>query len=260
VFIAGVFFGIWMDWSARQAGGRDLIYQVQDYQMANLMVQGGDRLWLEPPPGGNGKGLAINFLGGPQYDPCLDAGPVNPCVIKTGLTPGAGYLFTCDSPQGYSCTDPGVQQSPTGPLRGPSYSASVKKDFTHLLGIRQNPRTNPEPSEGPGTGAGTQPAAGAAVRAYVGCSAQNQTTLQDPNGGDLTTINASQGQSVFWISPIPFSLDLSSAPGLCAKGNPSGGGPQSAQCTIALPPQTVQYKVQAQSCNSLAATLVITKP
>ena len=70
VFIVGVFFGIWMDWSAHNAGGRNLVFQVQDYPMANLLVRSGDWVTLVPPPGGNGEGLLMNFPGGPQYNPC----------------------------------------------------------------------------------------------------------------------------------------------------------------------------------------------
>jgi hypothetical protein len=258
VFIAGVFFGIWMDWSAHKhlAGGRDFFYQVQDYQMANLMVRSGDRIHLLPPEGGNGAGLLINFLGGPLYNPCenAQAGGVNPCVIKAGMAAG-GYLFTCNSSQGYSCPDPGIQQQPTGPIEGKSYHAFVKTDFSHLFGIRRNLTMNPEPT----AAAGTHPAI-SSVRAYVSCSDKNTTILQDPAGKDQTIINAAKGDSVFWISPMPFSLDLSSAPaGFCTNGNPTGGGPQPAQCDIGLSGQTVQYKVQAltsPACSALAATLV----
>ena len=259
VFIAGVFFGIWMDWSAPKA--RNFVYQVQDYPMANLLVRSGDRITLVPPANGIGTGLVMNFPGGAQYSPCEGGASqprgVNPCVIKkTGLSTGP-YLFTCTSPYGYSCEDPGVQQQPTGPIEDLSYPGFVKADFAHLLGMRRNSVTKPGPS---GTaGPGTHPAA-SSVTAYVSCSDKNTTTLQDPHGKDLTAITASKGDSVFWISPVPFSLDMSSAPaGFCKNGNPTGGGPQPARCDLGLSGQTVQYKVQAQTspaCGATTGTLI----
>jgi hypothetical protein len=253
VFIVGVFFGIWMDWSAwkHKVGQRDLVFEVQDYPMANLQVHAGDRITLVPPPGGNGNGLLMNFVG---YSPCTSGlTPTNPCIVDAEAAAGP-YLFTCNSGAGYTCPDPGVQQQPTSPLEDLSYPGFVKRDFTHLLGMRRAA----VPKPGPSKMAGAHPAT-SGVTAYVSC--QNGTTvLQDPNGNSLTTITASRNETVFWISARPFSLDMSSAPaGLCSNGNPGSGNTQQAQCDIALSGQTVQYKVQAQTtpaCSALAATLI----
>jgi hypothetical protein len=95
--------------------------------------------------------------------------------------------------------------------------------------------------------------------AYVSC-VNGTTALNDPNGNSLTTITASSGQTVYWISPKPFTLNTSSFPaGLCSNGNPGSGNTQEAQCAIAISGQNLQYGVQAQttpSCSALSATLL----
>jgi hypothetical protein len=255
VFIVGIFVGIWIDWLTwrNRVAGRDIVYQMQDYQMANLLVQSGDKITLVPPPGGNDAGLGMKFIGGPQYNPCEGGTPqgVNPCVIRKGAPEGP-YFYTCASGAGYACPDPGVQQSPTGPVEDLSYPGFVKTDFNHLLGMQHSATVKPQATAGTAPHPSTN-----AVPAYVSCSGENQTLLQDPSGKDLTTINASNGQTVFWISSLPFTLDMSSAPaGLCSNGIPGGGSTQRAECDVAMSGQTVQYKVQAQSCNALAATLI----
>jgi hypothetical protein len=253
VFVAGVFLGIWMDWSASPAGGRNFVYQVQNYPMANLLVYGGDKITLVPPAGGDGSGLAMSFVGG--YNPCVPGGDPSTCTIDPQASAGP-YLFNCSSPKGYSCPDPGIQQSPTGP--GPvtnfSYGRAVEKDFAHLVGGQHSSGANPAPAQ-PNV---AHPAT-SAITAYVSC-VNGTTALNDPNGNSLTTITASSGQTVYWISPKPFTLNTSSFPaGLCSNGNPGNGNTTEAQCTIALPGQSVQYGVQAQttpSCNALPATLL----
>ena len=259
-FAVGVFFGIWVDWSTwrHKVGTRNLIYQVQDYQMANLQVAVGDSIFLMPPPGGDDSSLLMNFVGGPKYNPCQGSGAhpkgVNPCVI-TANAPAGPYFFTCSSNQGYSCPDPGIQQTPGGPLENLSYFEFVKTDFTSLIGLQSSSVSRPELQKR----GSTHPAA-SAVTAYVSCSDQNSTVLQDLNGNSLQTIMAAKGQSVFWISPVPFSLDTSNfPPGLCSPSNPGDGSTQEAQCDVAQSPNTVQYKIQAQTtptCSALQATLV----
>jgi len=252
VFVAGVFVGIWMDWSASPAGGRNFVYQVQNYPMANLLVYGGDTITLVPPAGGNGSGLAMSFVGG--YNPCVSGGDPSSCTIDSQASPGP-YLFNCSSPNGYSCPDPGIQQSPTGPLNNFSYGRAVEKDFAHLVGGQHPSVANPVPAQ-PSV---AHPATSSAITAYVSC-VNGTTALNDPNGNSLTTISASSGATVYWISPKPFTLNTSSFPaGLCSNGNPGSSSTTEAQCTVALPGQTIQYGVQAQTtptCNSLAATLV----
>lgn len=257
VFVAGVFVGIWLDWSASPAGGRNFVYQVQNYPSANLLVYGGDTITLEPPAGGNGSGLAMSFIGG--YSPCVSGGTdPSTCTIDPQASPGP-YFFNCSSPNGYSCPDPGIQQSPSGPLNNLSYGRALKMDFAHLLGVGHPSQANPAPAT---TNAG-HPASSAAsnsVMAYVSC-VNGTTALNDPNGNPLTTISASSGDTVYWISPKDFTLNTSSFPaGLCSNGNPGSASTQEAKCTIALTKQTISYGVQAQTtptCNALAATLSI---
>jgi hypothetical protein len=235
VFIVGVFFGIWMDWSVwkHKVGVRDIVYQVQNYPMANLVVHAGDKISLVPPAGGHGSGLTMSFVGG--YSPCVPGGDPATCTIDAAATAGP-YLFTCSSPKGYSCPDPGIQQSPTGPLVKLSFGRAVERDFAHLFGVRHLSEANPEPAK---TNAGHP--ASSAITAYVSCL-NGTTALNDPNGKSLTTITASSGQSVYWISPKPFALNTSSFPaGLCSNGNPGNGSTQEAQCDIALTGKTIQY-------------------
>src|ERR1700739_233059 len=94
VFVAGVFLGIWLDWSAwkKFVGVQHIVYQVQDYPMANLIVHGGGHISMVPPPNGDGTGLQMNFVGG--YVPCKNGVISNPCIIDTAASIGP-YLFTC---------------------------------------------------------------------------------------------------------------------------------------------------------------------
>jgi hypothetical protein len=129
----------------------------------------------------------------------------------------------------------------------------VEKDFAHLAGIQHSSEPSPAPAQ-----PNAVPPATNAVTAYVSC-VNGTTALNDPNGNPLTTIAASSGQTVYWISPKPFTLSSFPA-GLCSNGNPGSGSTTEAQCTIALSGQTIPYGVQAQttpSCNALAATLSI---
>ncbi len=163
VFFAGVFFGIWMDWSAHKAAGRDLVFEVQDYQMANLLVYPGDRLYLVPPPAGGGTSVTMGWVGN---IPCVGGGTATNCTIESRAKAPAGpYFFTCDSST-YSCPDPGVQQSPTGPIQDFSYKGFVEADFSHLVGIKRSYVKKQEPS----ATAEAHPASGSLIKAIVSCS------------------------------------------------------------------------------------------
>ncbi|MGO8756987.1 MAG: hypothetical protein ACLQG3_02570 [Terracidiphilus sp.] len=253
-FVAGVFSGIWMDWSVwkNKVGVQDIRYLVQNYASANLQVHAGDSITLLGPDGGNKAGLQMNFVG---YSPCVDQTPSGTCTIAADSTPGP-YFFTCSSSSGdgYSCPDPAIQQSPTGPIWKFSFARAVETDFAHLVGGQHPSKENPEPAK---TNSG--PPAASAITAYVSCQGGN-TVLQDLNGNSETTITASTGQSVFWISSKPFSLTTSGFPaGLCSNGNPGGSNLQEAKCAVALGGQNLQYGVQAQttptSCTALNANL-----
>jgi hypothetical protein len=221
VFIAGVLFGVWLDkkeWRSK-TGAQDIKYQVQTYAHANLAVYPGDKITLVRPDG-DGTGLKINFIG---YSPCVDQTPSDTCVI-TNTNPGP-YFFTCSSSTGdkYSCPDPGIQHSPTGPLE----NQSEKRGAAVV-------------------------AADSAVNAYVSCqqdptTKKYMTVMQDLNGNAETTITAKQGQSVFWISSRQFTLDTHNFPaGLCSPNSPGSGPITEARCDVNMSGQNAQFVVQAE--------------
>lgn len=249
-FIVGIFVGIHMDWSAHKHVGRNLVFEVQDYQMANLRVYPGDKLSLALPNGRRGS-AGMSWTGN---NPCLDKGNGPSCTIAPYKSaPSGSYFFSCNSSE-YSCPDPGVQQSPTTPLRPTSYGAYVERDFAHLLGIHRHHEPQPEPPPPSG-----EPIINdTSIPAIASCS-NGKTVLQDPNGRDLTSITASVGQTVFWINPNGLSLDFSGAPaGLCQGGNPGSGVTEQAKCTLAQTVTNLPYKITAQAtpaCTALSATL-----
>ncbi len=238
VFIAGVFLGIWMDWSVPRH--QDISYALEDYQMANLQVRPGDKITLLS---------SGNFTANPLFDfvgnsPCVgDQTPVNPCVIKSNLGTGS-YFYTCktDSSNDF-CPDPGVQPSPTGPGPFSGYWRTVARDF-RLAGAAGPPAETGKPD-----GAKAGPAVPTPLRTFVYCNS-GTTVLLGQDHKPLTTITAAVGQSVFWISSNPFSLTTTSYPdGLCSGGNPTESGQPTVQCAVNMSKQSMQYTVQAQSCN-----------
>jgi len=252
VFIAGVFFGIWMTWRAwkETADVQHIVYQVQDFQEANVVVNSGDTISLEAPPGGNGADLLLDFHG---YSPCKIKKASNPCEIDSAALP-ASYFFTCTG-GGYSCSDPGIQQSPTnGPLEGLTYGGAVTKAFASLAGMRPSTEEKSKPASGKVNRASAVP-----IAAVVLCDDTNNnvTKLQDRNGDSLQTIAPKQGQSVFWISNQSFTLNTSSFPAqFCSNGNPNGtitpqnGQQAQAECDVNMSGQTLKYTVMGQSCTA----------
>jgi hypothetical protein len=256
VFVVGDLFGIWMDWStwSHHLTGRDIVFEVQDYQMANLQVGSGDHIWLKPPDGVTGSDLKVKWVGS---NPCAGGGNPTDCIIDSwNKAPAGPYFFSCDSAK-YSCPEPGIQQKSTGPIENLGYGLFLKWDFLHLFGIR---RPSLEEQQGPPT-SGTHPATGSKT-AIVSCSRDTKTTvLQDPNGDDETTINASIGQSesVFWLDPQGFTLDPTNFPaGFCKNGNPGSGSTTAAQCDVSAA-ANFSYSVQAQTpagCKATTANLI----
>jgi len=244
VFVAGVFFGIWADWRVmkKRYSHQNLIYQVQNYPTANLAVYPGDKITLVPPHGGSGDDLQMNFVG--YNNPCEDTNPLNPCVIKQ--TAGIGpYFFTCSSVKyGYTCPDPGIQQTPTIPFQFGILKTELI-DIVSLAGVNLAP---PAPVPAPVAGGHTPPASTAAT-AYVSCDpGTNKTVLRDLNNNPFPsdTITANKNQTVFWISSQPFTLSSTTA-GLCSNSDfPPSGSTQETQCDVNLSGQTVSYVVQAQ--------------
>lgn len=246
-FVAGVFAGIWLDWK-HKTGGREIVYQVQDYQRANVEVHPGDTIELVPPPGGNPSGLQMNFVG--KLSPCVNQTNPAKCVIDQDAAQGP-YFFTC-SGGGYDCPDPGLQQSPTGPME--NYADVVKADF----GVQSEPKEKKEKS--PVTG--VQPAT-TSVTAIVACDTTdtpNITELLDFNNKPFNPIPVSSLESVFWISTVPFTMDTSKFPaGFCTNGNPSGSNVTEARCDVKqnAGTETLTYTVQSQTtptaCPALTA-------
>jgi hypothetical protein len=254
-FVAGVFVGIWLYWSGSRhiTGPREISYQVQNYPKANLAVYPGDKLTLVAPDG-NSSGLQMNFVG---YSPCKNGNNQSTCEVAQDANPGP-YFFTCSSTPlgGYSCPDPGIQQSPTIPVNPTiTYGGAVKVAFTSLFAPAPATPTAPPPRT---VEKGSHPAT-SAVTAYVSCQ-NNTTVLQDLNGNSMTNITASKGQTIFWISSRDFVIDASKFPaGMCTNGVPPASGLEEAQCDVGLSGlENVPYTVTAQTtpaCSALNATV-----
>jgi len=144
VLIAGVFLGIWMDYSAWHnkvgvagavVGGRDLKYELTDNNEALLKVYLNDKITLEPGDSAkNAKNPKIKFK--EMSSPCIN-GITNPCTIADTAA-NVPFHFTCSSDGGDIC-DPAIQQSgssgrPLGILNNLSYPGAVKRAFASLIG------------------------------------------------------------------------------------------------------------------------------
>ena len=253
VFLAGVFFGIWMEWSVskKTAGVREIAFELENYQMANLRVHAGDTIYLVAPKGGNATGIKMDFVGN---IPCEDQNTPNKCVISAKAPTGA-YFFNCNSKNGYACPDPGIQPSPTYPLDY-SFLGAVETAFAHLVGVQS---TTPREEGGP---VQAKPAhvANSTVTAILSCDKNTNTALNFRNGQSANPMTVSLGESVFWISPPKFTLSGLPA-GLCSPPTPTGGdGQNPAECN--LDPnykgsKTVNYQVQQDQCGATAAQLQI---
>lgn len=236
VFAAGVVFGIWLNWK-HQIGGRQIVFQLQNYNSANLEVVDGDSVSLETPAG-NSTGLQMGFVGG--LSPCSTWKDGATCII--GKNPAnRPYFFTC-SGSGYSCSDPALQQSSTTPI---GFSDTVKMD---IFGDQFAPQQKKQPP--PVT---TDHAAASSVIAIPACNTSvtpNITEVLDRNNNPLNPIPATSNESVFWTSSVPFSIDTSKFPSnFCTNGNPSGSNLIEAECDIAQYKGsiTLTYTVQSQT-------------
>lgn len=242
VFAAGVFFGIWLDWRHQR-----ISFAVQDYDEASLVVRSGETISLVAPGSPkHGHGSAeqpplMKFIG---YSPCTETMPSSTCTIApVAQAPNGPYYFICDGGQGYTCNDPGIQQSTTGPGQG------FGDDVAQLFGLRHEEKQAAPPVKGAGTA--TIP-----LRAYVSCPGSGQpTALQDPNGNSAAVMNATVGQDIYWISPRSFTLSgLTST--LCTQDPaPNGGGPSSALCTVKAGATNTKYTVTATGCSALPAEI-----
>jgi hypothetical protein len=249
VFIAGVLFGIWLDWSApKKNAPREIAYQLEDYQTANLRVHAGDTIYLVTPPGGNATGPDMSFVG--NNIPCVDQKTPGKCVISASAPPG-GYYFNCTSSNGYVCPDPGIQPSTTQPLDS-SYAGTVKTDFVNFVGLPVAPKEKPEKEQ-----PATPRLATSTIAAIVGCSGppNSNTTVTFHNGNPAYSMPVTKGGSVFWISPPAFSISNLPA-NFCKNGNPNGNITSGkAECDIDpnySGNNTVAYTVQQSQCGPTA--------
>jgi hypothetical protein len=255
-FVAGVFFGIWMDWSAVKnvlAGGRQLQYDVEPYLQANLDVNHGDTLSLVGPDGNPVAGLRMNFNG---YSPCKAGTSPDKCEIDTTADAGP-YYFTCTGSSVYSCPDPAIQQSSTNGgtgLEGYGFYKALSVDVAHLLG--EAPSIEKKQIVVANNAAS---ATASTLVAYVSCDLLTKTTkLTNQNGSvDYTDLKPDTNQPVFWISPKPFNLTLSSWPaGFCpTPPNGGGNGIKQAQCNDLLAGQSLNYTVQALPSSTTACSV-----
>lgn len=249
VFIAGVFFGIWLDWSVwkKTAGVRKIAFELENYQTANLRVHTGDTIYLVAPPGGNANGAKMQFVGNSPCHGGMTA--TDTCLIDP--VPAGGYFFNCDSTNGYACPDPGIQPSSTYPLDF-SYAGTVKTDFVNFLGLSIDQEEKHEPVQ-----AKAAHVAKSVDTVIVSCNA-GATALNLRNGNSANPMPVSLGDSVFWVSPPTFTLSGLPA-GFCTNGNPTGGdGSSPAECDIDPKykgTSPVSYTVQQNQCGATAATL-----
>lgn len=245
VFVAGVFVGIWLDWLAHKH--RNLTYVVESYPQANLQIFPGDQITLAD---GTEHGIdwRMRFVGNV---PCKGGNNVNPCVLKSTLGQGS-YFFNCfpNPGVGNGCPDPGIQPSPTTPL---DFGAWLANDFGFV-----SAQKTPVEAGNPGQGGS---AASSSVTAVVSCDeSTKQMAVQDRvTGHDLTSITASQGETVYWTSSDPFTLATTSYPDkFCSGGDPGVKNQINTSCTVAgSSGQTMKYTLQAGSCNQLPATVTL---
>jgi plastocyanin len=254
-----VFFGIWMDWSV--AKKHHFVYQVNDFQTANLVVKPGDTISLVPQKGSIGSTVQMQF--NPPPGPCTSASPSNNCIIASDALPGS-YFFTCG--EDFSCPDPGIQQSPTG--GGNVYFLrTVRVDFVHLLHLFGRSPTPPEKANSGNEIVSRASAAAPAPLAQVACPDGKTTIMQNRNGDNMTNFQASVGQEIFWISNETFSISSSSPANFCSNGNgnpdgtftPQNGNSAQQECVVNANGPTLTYKVQGESngvlCSVIPATV-----
>ena len=252
VFIAGVFIGIWIDWSAWKttARVRQIAYELDDSQVASLRVHTGDTISIVTAEDGSATDPGMKFVA--NNVPCEDPKTPNTCVISANAK-HIPYFFNCTSANGVGCADPGIQPSLINPLDF-SFAGTVKTDFSQLVGIKSAPREQLKP---PPANAAHAPIK--TTTAIIGCSEDTvpTTTLSFRNDSSANAMPVSLGESVFWFGSSSFTI--SGLPNdLCKKGNPSGTNDSGrAKCDIdpsfTVPAsKTVSYQVQQSQCGSAA--------
>lgn len=242
VFVCGVFFGIWIN-----ATHQHLVYQVNDFQRANLVVRKGDTISVTQQ--GNPKSpIQMQFNPGPG--PCVEGATTAKCTISPKAPP-ASYFFTCIGGD-YNCPDPAIQQASTNSHVG--IVDTFRAAFSHSGKVLEAPvQYMPQSSVD-----------AAPPLAQAGCPDGKTTVLVDPNGKDMTKITAPAGQTVFWISSRQFTISGSTPPGFCSNGSgipdgtftPQGGNSAETSCILKANGTTLSYNIQAQNSSGGACTTI----
>jgi hypothetical protein len=263
-FALGIFVGIWAEWSTWREGGAQLIvYQVEPYNQANVMVKQGDQINLLHPDG-TSTGLQMKFLGGDS--PCTNGNGDDHCLVGASKT-GGQFLFSCTSTDGTGdqCPDPGTQQQPTNPPPNPNPKYTLVKDIfydaKHAIGLRVDvmdlnlqqyrehlPQSHPAPTAAVG------------AYAYVDC---NDTTLrtevvpQQPSGAADSSISISAGKTMYWTSHDVLTLTPPS--GLCPAGVQTLSSNNVSYCVVGGQ-GTYSYTATLNNCpaGSGAETIIVT--
>lgn len=246
VFVAGVFVGIWLDWSAPKPG-RSITYVVEPNQQANLKVFAGDQIQLAD---GTGKQTdwMVSFLGD---SPCVGATnpatPVSLCKIAPNLDARSSYAFACTSGNESGCPDPGIQPSSTTPINF-GYWTQVGLAL-HLTNVQLPPVVTGGPRVEKAVATSTSPT----YQAWVYCNPQTKLmSVLDTNGDPVTDIAVSNGQTVNWGGTYPFTLAATNYhDGFCSGGKPDVTNQRYAQCVVNQSKQMMKYTVQSQTCNTL---------
>jgi len=250
-FPVGMFAGIRVDWSTWLAHPWwEYDYQVEPYDQANLLVEKGDYVALQPPSGTN-PNLQMKFLGGDA--PCPDGKP--DCVIN-GPDTGGEYLFSCATSDnsGLQCPDPGLQQQPTNPVTPPIHSVrfleALEVDVEHFFGpgpsraeLLQLRRIAPPTNVGASLSGVA--ASGLGGASYVYCNGTATAVLPRQVGKWQTSI--ASGQTIIWSAHDTLTFSNYS---ICSSAPVWNQANNTYSCTATTSASAGTYKVSAGSCSA----------
>jgi hypothetical protein len=251
VFPLGLFVGIWADWSTWLASPtpQAIHYEVEPYNQANLIVTAGDYVYLQHPDGTSHQ-LKMNFKGGDA--PCQNGNGNDYCQIKDSKT-GGEYLFSCDSANGDTCPDPGMQQQPTNPSNPnpipTSFERAFAADIKHLCGLSPSLRKAEEsPNSATGPQANLSSSSTVGAYAYVDCNTSNQTEVvpRQPPGKADSDISIPTGQTIYWTTHSVLALTLPA--GLCNSGTLNSNSAKTVWWCVVGAPNTYTYTAALEGC------------
>jgi hypothetical protein len=257
-FIVGILAGAWLEWYTWRASGQVIVYQVEPYNQADLMVKQGDQIYLQHPNSTQTTtDLQMNFPGGDS--PCTNGSGHDHCVVGASKT-GGEYLFSCSTagdPNGDQCPDPGTQQVPTNPPPNPKhmYFKDIWHDLEYVFGFHFNPQEW-EVQQYRANLPQTQPAAAAATGAYsyVDCNQTTKTTELTP-----PQMTVQSGKTITWGTHDTLTF---SETGFCAQAPTQNSGNSAWSCTAGNVSSSTNYTytVKMASCTnpSVPATITVT--